>query len=178
MIALYRYKNIKENFADENPNCPIFKAMNLCSNEYYKTIFCPKTCGSTTPQYSTQQYTTQQYSTQPNTTPASIVNTPPVLDLWGASNKCVDMRPNCKAFLDAGWLCDDEHMKTNCRKSCKKCSVSGAESASLGQKACAKDPTCFTTNYPCESCCSTGLGKNGAACWDVGNIYTHGRCCN
>ena len=41
---------------------------------------------------------------------------------------------------------------------------------------CAKDDTCFDSNYTCERCCSTGVAVNGAACWDAS--YTPSRCCS
>ena len=44
-----------------------------------------------------------------------------------------------------------------------------------GTPICAKDPSCFDPNYECEGCCSTGLAKNGAPCWDA--VYTTKRCC-
>jgi predicted esterase len=40
---------------------------------------------------------------------------------------------------------------------------------------CAKDTTCFDSNYQCQGCCSTGIAKNGAGCWDA--VYTVSRCC-
>ena len=45
----------------------------------------------------------------------------------------------------------------------------------IGGSSCAKDPKCFDANYECTGCCSTGLAKNGANCWD--EKYTTKRCC-
>merc|ERR1712139_597260 len=45
-----------------------------------------------------------------------------------------------------------------------------------GTAECAKDTSCFDTNYECTGCCSTGIAKNGVGCWDL--VYTIARCCN
>ena len=46
---------------------------------------------------------------------------------------------------------------------------------STQSSSCAKDAACFDANYECTGCCSTGLAKNGALCWDT--TYTIQRCC-
>ena len=41
---------------------------------------------------------------------------------------------------------------------------------------CAKDTACFDANYVCDTCCATGVSKNGASCWTA--VYNQDRCCN
>jgi hypothetical protein len=42
--------------------------------------------------------------------------------------------------------------------------------------SCMRDPTCFDRQYDCQSCCASGFGLGGHACWN--EEYTATRCCS
>lgn len=47
---------------------------------------------------------------------------------------------------------------------------------SSSEEMCARDMSCFDSDYVCVPCCTTGVSTSGKACWD--HDYTQERCCN